>query len=100
MGTLGKGAGAYEVRIRPGDRGILDSMVGFHGAAGTLHFHGFEVRVLGVAVAVDQEVGNLCQDEIACVDLVELGQFVSDFGRWNLASRTAISSTVVVGDQA
>ena len=42
-----EGVGAYEVRVWPGRRGLLDAVVGFRRGSKRLYFQGFEVRVLG-----------------------------------------------------
>ena len=47
LGTLKRGAVEYEVRIWPGRRGLLDTVVGFSSDGGRLCFRGFSVRVAG-----------------------------------------------------
>ncbi len=42
---IGEGPAAYQVRIDPGSRGLLDSVIAFSTAAQTLSFSGFPVRV-------------------------------------------------------
>mgnify|MGYP000285992055 CR=1 FL=1 len=44
--SLGK-AGAWDVRLWPGKRGLLDAVVGFSDGRSQLMFHGFQLRVLG-----------------------------------------------------
>ena len=43
-------AGGYEVRIWPGRRGVLDTVIGFVQGQKQLYFRGFGVRVLGDAL--------------------------------------------------
>ncbi|MHC4398760.1 MAG: DUF5696 domain-containing protein [Planctomycetota bacterium] len=47
LGTAGIGSQTCEIRIWPGDRGLLDTVVGFRQGDRRLYFRGFEVRVLG-----------------------------------------------------
>jgi len=47
LGTLQRGEKTYEVRIWPGRRGLLDTVVGFSQGEKRLCFRGFQVRVLG-----------------------------------------------------
>ncbi|MDY0168681.1 MAG: hypothetical protein RBS80_19185 [Thermoguttaceae bacterium] len=47
LGTVSPGREAFEVRVWPGNRGLLDSAVGFVGGDRSLLFHGFQMRVLG-----------------------------------------------------
>jgi hypothetical protein len=47
LGSLQRGNKVYEVRIWPGRRGLLDTVVGFSQGDKRLCFRGFEVRVLG-----------------------------------------------------
>jgi hypothetical protein len=47
LGTLKRDGQGYEVRIWPGQRGLLDTVVGFRQGGEELCFRGFEVRVLG-----------------------------------------------------
>ena len=47
LGTVDGGEARYEVRVWPGDRGLLDTVVGFRQGERRLFFRGFEVRVLG-----------------------------------------------------
>ncbi|MFW5693011.1 MAG: hypothetical protein ACOCWL_02230, partial [Thermoguttaceae bacterium] len=47
LGTVPCGGAAMEVRVWPGNRGLLDATVGFVGAGRQIMFHGFQVRVLG-----------------------------------------------------
>lgn len=47
LGRLQRGDKTYEVRIWPGRRGFLDTVVGFSDGQKRLSFRGFEVRVLG-----------------------------------------------------
>jgi len=44
---LGQTSGGYEVRLWPGDRGLLDTTFGFGAATKRLFFRGFHVRVMG-----------------------------------------------------
>ena len=54
LGTLRRGNTAYEVRIWPGRRGLLDAVVGFSQGRKRLCFRGFEARVLGAQVDDDR----------------------------------------------
>lgn len=47
LGTIRRGDRQYTVRIWPGNRGLLDAVVGFATANQKLFFRGFEVRALG-----------------------------------------------------
>jgi hypothetical protein len=47
--TLGT-AGGYQIRLWPGQRGLLDSTFGFEQGANQLYFRGFQVKVLGAAL--------------------------------------------------
>ena len=47
LGKIRRGEREYEVRLWPGQRGLLDSTIGFSAGGKRLLFHGFEVRVLG-----------------------------------------------------
>jgi hypothetical protein len=46
LGTIACGGTQYEVRLWPGQRGLLDAAVGFTGDGRRLLFQGFQVRVL------------------------------------------------------
>jgi hypothetical protein len=50
LGTLERGGEKYEVQACPGQRGLLDSAVGFIRGERKLFFQGFRVRVLGDAL--------------------------------------------------
>ena len=47
LGKVPCGGETLEVRVWPGNRGLLDSAVGFTAGNRSLLFHGFEMRVLG-----------------------------------------------------
>jgi hypothetical protein len=47
LGTATRGSNAYEIRLWPGRRGLLDAVVGFRSGGRQVCFRGFEVRVLG-----------------------------------------------------
>jgi hypothetical protein len=51
LGAIERAGSRYEVRLWPGQRGLLDSTIGFLSGANPLYVHGFRVRVLGDAVA-------------------------------------------------
>jgi hypothetical protein len=46
LGTTSCGGNKYEVRVRPGQRGLLDAAIGFVNGQSRLWFNGFEVQVL------------------------------------------------------
>ena len=46
LGTTSCGGTKYEIRVRPGQRGLLDAAVGFVSGESRLWFNGFEVQVL------------------------------------------------------
>lgn len=48
LGTLGCGGARYEVRLWPGQRGLLDTIVGFCAGGRRLYFRGFEIQVSGI----------------------------------------------------
>ncbi len=50
LGQVAVGESKYEVRLWPGQRGLLDATVGFLTAQRQLYFRGFQVRVLGMRV--------------------------------------------------
>ncbi|MCU0875434.1 MAG: DUF5696 domain-containing protein, partial [Pirellulaceae bacterium] len=50
LGRVQAGAGQYEVRLWPGQRGLLDATIGFLDAQRQLYFRGFRVRVLGMRI--------------------------------------------------
>lgn len=50
LGKVQVGAGQYEVRLWPGQRGLLDATIGFLDGQRQLYFRGFRVRVLGMRV--------------------------------------------------
>ena len=50
LGKVQVGAGQYEVRLWPGQRGLLDATIGFLNAQRQLYFRGFRVRVLGMRI--------------------------------------------------
>ncbi|MBN1442247.1 MAG: hypothetical protein JXA90_06035, partial [Planctomycetes bacterium] len=50
LGTVETGGTAYEVRIWPGKRGLLDTAIGFADGGRKLLLRGFSVRVLGEAL--------------------------------------------------
>ena len=47
LGRIVRGRQSYDVRLWPGQRGLLDAAVGFACGPRTLFFHGFEVRAAG-----------------------------------------------------
>lgn len=47
LGTVGSGQRRYGVHLWPGDRGLLDAVVGFRQGERRLFFRGFQLRVLG-----------------------------------------------------
>lgn len=47
LGTIRRGSREYDVRVRLGERGLLDAAVGFLGVDATVCFRDFQVRVLG-----------------------------------------------------
>jgi Family of unknown function (DUF5696) len=47
LGTVTCGKASTVVRLWPGSRGLLDSVIGFERGGTTLHVRGFHVRVLG-----------------------------------------------------
>ena len=47
LGTIRRGSREYDVRIQPGERGLLDATVGFLAKDTLLWFRNFQVRVLG-----------------------------------------------------
>ncbi len=47
LGTVTTAGGAYEVRLWPGRRGLLDAVVGFSRGEKRVFFRGFQVTVLG-----------------------------------------------------
>jgi len=47
LGVADRQGRHYEVRLYPGQRGLLDSTVGFVSGSASLYMHGFRVRVLG-----------------------------------------------------
>ena len=44
---LGRTTGGYDVRVWPGQRGLLDTTFGFGSGTKRLFFHGFQARVIG-----------------------------------------------------
>lgn len=50
LGSIQVGPESYEVRLWPGQRGLLDATVSFLGGQRQLSFRGFRVRVLGMRV--------------------------------------------------
>ena len=54
LGKTRCGDKQYDVRIWPGGRGLLDSIVGFSDGDQSLYFRGFEVRVLGGRIDDDR----------------------------------------------
>ena len=47
LGTIRRGSRNYDVRVQPGERGLLDATVGFLAKDALLWFRDFQVRVLG-----------------------------------------------------
>ena len=47
LGSIRNACKTYDVRVRLGSRGFLDSDIAFSGEGKTLSFHGFRARVLG-----------------------------------------------------
>jgi hypothetical protein len=48
LGSIERAGARYEVRLWPGQRGLLDATIGFlSGGVNPLYVHGFQVRVLG-----------------------------------------------------
>ncbi|MGC8642635.1 MAG: DUF5696 domain-containing protein [Isosphaeraceae bacterium] len=47
LGKATRGKASTTVRLWPGSRGLLDSVIGFERGGTTLHVRGFQVRVLG-----------------------------------------------------
>ena len=50
LGVAQRPGAHYEVRLWPGQRGLLDATIGFLNGAARLYLHGFRVRVMGDAL--------------------------------------------------
>lgn len=48
LGAFTRGNTPYEIRLWPGQRGLLDAVVGFSAAGRRVYFRGFEARVAGI----------------------------------------------------
>jgi hypothetical protein len=56
LGVVERQGTRYEVRLYPGQRGLLDPTVGFVSGSASLYMHGFHVRVLGDALEDSRSV--------------------------------------------
>ncbi|MDR3635290.1 MAG: DUF5696 domain-containing protein [Isosphaeraceae bacterium] len=65
LGNIRFGDKTAEVRVWPGRRGLLDAAVGFVSGAGSLYFHGVEVRVLGQRIDDESAMLRLMNVEAA-----------------------------------
>jgi len=59
MGTIQRPGNSYEVRLSPGQRGLLDATVGFQAGSRQIGFHGFRVRVAGDDLTVARSTQHL-----------------------------------------
>lgn len=50
LGAFTRGTTPYEIRLWPGQRGLLDAVVGFSAAGRRVYFRGFEARVAGMSL--------------------------------------------------
>ena len=61
LGSIERPEARYEVRLWPGRRGMLDSVLGFASGKQTLYMRGFQVRVLGDALADGRSAAELVE---------------------------------------
>ncbi|MBM4094742.1 MAG: hypothetical protein FJ276_35845, partial [Planctomycetes bacterium] len=93
LGQIQVGATACEVRVWPGQRGLLDATVGFLGAQRQLYFRGFRTRVLGMRV---DDPGSPVTLEVARPEPLPGGgyevrhRFQSPSGAFDLVGRVAL----------
>jgi hypothetical protein len=48
LGSFQRGTSSYEIRLWPGQRGLLDAVVGFAANGRRVYFRGFQARVAGI----------------------------------------------------
>lgn len=77
LGTVESDGTSYQVRLWPGQRGVLDAAVGFLNGNARLLFHGFQLRVLG-----DQ-----LEDWRSSSELVEAREEPAGNGRYRVRHR-------------
>lgn len=97
LGSVGRAPRAYEVRLWPGRRGLLDAAVGFRQGDRTLSFRGFEVRVLGGRID-DARSPILLQEvkeEPSPTGAQVRHRFQSPLGTFDLVGRLWIESEVL-----
>jgi hypothetical protein len=77
LGTVESEGTSYQVRLWPGQRGVLDAAVGFVNGSARLLFHGFQVRLLG----------DPLEDPRSASELVEAREEQAAVGRYRVRHR-------------
>jgi len=100
VGTIARGGKEYAVRIWPGRRGLLDSVIGFGDGERRLCFRGFEVRVHGMRL--DDPRSPVVLKEVKGESIVNAGsghqirhRFETLVGDFDLLGRIAVEHDVL-----
>lgn len=97
LGAIVVGGTEYEVRVWPGQRGLLDAAIGFFGGGKRLWFHGFQVRVLQSALEDSRSPYVLLEarSENAPGRLTIRHRFQGPQGRFELVGRLAVEQQML-----
>jgi len=100
LGRVGRGGKEFSVRVWPGRRGLLDSVIGFRDDQRRLCFRGFEVRVQGLRLDDPRSPVVLKEAEVIHAKTATARhevrhRFAGDFGTFDLVGVLAVEQGVL-----